>query len=242
MTTFLQQQLPSCTGNHFSAAVSTTPALVTTPLQKQLPVLHRRPPSCTSSHQFCTSDYQSWTSNCLPAPAMTFLHQQIPVATSSAPATTSPEPATTFLHQQIPAIISSSPATTSPEPATTFLHQQIPAATSSAPVEISPALATTYTTNTSIVPAIQTCSNDHHPATAFAEFVVNHLYFKSLQGQVYLSSLFNIYNVGVAYPLDRNILSDQTIFFKLKDMLHQQYILHHFSYRILTPFKKYFYI
>ena len=154
------QQLPFCTGDHFPAAATTTPALATTSLQKQLPVLHRRPPSCTSttssapatislqkqlpvlhrrppscsSYQFCTSSYQFCTSNRLPAsaatssapattclepatspePATTFLHQQIPAATSSAPATTSPEPATT----------SPEPATTSPEPATTFLHQQ----------------------------------------------------------------------------------------------------------------------
>ena len=66
-----QQQLPSCTGNHFPAAATNTPAPATNSLQKQLPVLHRRPPSCTSSYQFYSSNYQSWTSNHFPAPADT---------------------------------------------------------------------------------------------------------------------------------------------------------------------------
>ena len=64
---------------------------------QQQPVLHQRPPSCTSG-----------TSVLFPTPQT---------------------PAATFLHQQ-------TPATTSPEP------------------------ATTYPTNTSLVPAVQTCSSD----------------------------------------------------------------------------------
>ena len=35
------QQLPSCTGDHLTAAATTTPAPAATSLQKQLPVLHQ---------------------------------------------------------------------------------------------------------------------------------------------------------------------------------------------------------
>ena len=51
----------SCTGDHFTAAATTTPAPAATFLQKQLPVLHQqlpalhRRPSCSSVYQICTS-------------------------------------------------------------------------------------------------------------------------------------------------------------------------------------------
>ena len=73
----------------------------------------------TSNHQFCTSDYQSCTSNCLPTPAITFLHQQIQATTNSALATTSPAPATAFLHQR-------SPSWTRRYQQLLILHQQLP--------------------------------------------------------------------------------------------------------------------
>ena len=169
------QLLPSCTGDHFTAAATTTPAPATTSLQRQLLLLHRRPLPCRSSCQSCTSDrlpVLAITFLHQQTPVATFLHQQIPAATSSASATTSPKPVTTFLHQQ-------TPATTSPEPATTFLHQQTPATSSSGPantfqhqqipvvnqlppIQRIPVLYQLSRPD----PATRSCSNDHHPATA----------------------------------------------------------------------------
>ena len=68
------QRIPSCTGDYFIAAATTTPAPVTNSLQRQLPLLHRQPLPCRSSYQFCTSSYQPCTSDRLTAPAITFLH------------------------------------------------------------------------------------------------------------------------------------------------------------------------
>ena len=71
----------SCTGGHFPAEATTSPAPATflqqrlPVLQQQLPVLHQRSPSCTSRYQqlqilnqrplSCTSRYQSYTSDYL---------------------------------------------------------------------------------------------------------------------------------------------------------------------------------
>ena len=134
-----QTQLPASQSNSpfqsYFRKSNTLFAPVTTSLQLQLPLLHRRPLPCRSSYQSCTGDHlpapadtssYQFASNGLPALAITFLHQQISAATSSAPASTGPEPATTFLHQQIPVTTSFALATTSLGPATTFLHQQIP--------------------------------------------------------------------------------------------------------------------
>ena len=71
-TIFLHQQIPAAT-SFAPAATSTAPATFLQQrlpvMHHQLPILHQRPPSCTSdhlpapvdtsSHQFCTSDYQS---------------------------------------------------------------------------------------------------------------------------------------------------------------------------------------
>ena len=139
-------------------------APATTSQQRQLPLLHRRPPHCSGNYHSCTSSHfpaEAATSSApaatSPAPAATFLHQQIPAVTSSAPATTSLEPVTTFLHQQTPATISPEPVTAflhqqtpaatflhQQTPADTFLHQQIPAAISSAPATTSPGPVTTF--------------------------------------------------------------------------------------------------
>ena len=107
----------SCTGDHLTAAATTTPEPAAISLQKQLPVLHQqlpvlhqRPPSSTSRHQrpLSSSRHQqlpvlhqrppSCTSDYLPAPADTSGHFHAPAYTSSAHATTSPAPATAFLH------------------------------------------------------------------------------------------------------------------------------------------------
>ena len=136
------QQLPSCTGDHFTAAATTTPPPAVTFLQKQLPVLHWRPsfctsryqqlpvlhqhlpvlhslPSCSSDYQFCTSSRRSCTSDRLPAPTITFLHEQTP-------ATTSPEPAITFLRQQLPVLNQRPLSCTSRSQQQPVLHQQLP--------------------------------------------------------------------------------------------------------------------
>ena len=145
------QQLPSLTGDHFTAAATTTPAPPTTSLQRQLPLLHQWPLPCRSRFQFCTSSCLSCTSD-------HFLHHQTPAATflhPQTPATNSPEPATNFLHQQIP-------ATTSSGPANTFLHQQIPVLNQRPPIQRIPIL---YQLSRP-TPATRSCSNDHHPAAA----------------------------------------------------------------------------
>ena len=114
------QQLPSCTGDYFPAAATTTPAPATTFLQQwpisctssyqQLSVLNQRPPSCTSKYKqlpflnqrppSCTSRYQSCTSDYLPASAET---SPAPATTYST--TTSLVPATTCSNDQHPAAV-----------------------------------------------------------------------------------------------------------------------------------------
>ena len=102
---------------------------MTTSLQQQLPLLHRRPLPCRSSYQSCTGDH-------LPEPADTSSYKfctssyhpctgDLPAAaiTSSVPAAAGPAPAITFLRQQ-------TPATTSPETVTAFMHQRSPSCTS----------------------------------------------------------------------------------------------------------------
>ena len=139
---FLHQQIPAITS---SAPAATSPAPATflqqrlPVLHKQLPVLHQRPPSCTSDCLLApadTSDYQSWTSDHLPAPVDSSSHQ---FCTSNYQSWTS---------NHIPA-----PADTSNYQSWTSNHLPVPAETSLAP-------ATIYPMNTSLVPAIQTCSSD----------------------------------------------------------------------------------
>ena len=90
--------------------------------------LHWQPLPCRSSYQSCTGDH-------LPAASTTFLHQQIPATTSSAPTGNSPKPTTIFLHQQKP-----------------VLHQRPPIQRIPVLYQLSrPAQAT------------RSCSNDHHP-------------------------------------------------------------------------------
>ena len=115
---------------------NTTPAPAATSLQKQLPVLHRRLSSCTSSAPAATSSAPAATSS---APAATspasatflqqrllILHQQLPVLHQRPPSCTSyhfPAPAE-------PATTSPEPVTINPEPATALLHQRSPSCTS----------------------------------------------------------------------------------------------------------------
>ena len=77
VTTFLHQQPPSCTGDYFPTAATTSLEPTITFLTQQLPVLNQRSPSCssnyqsgTNSYQSCNSDHQSWQPD---------LHQQLPV-------------------------------------------------------------------------------------------------------------------------------------------------------------------
>ena len=81
-TTSLASAIQSCASKHLPAAATTSHAQATTSLQQQLRVLDKQPP-------FCTSSYQSWTSDYLPAPAVTS-----PIAVTSSPTTTRLAPAT----------------------------------------------------------------------------------------------------------------------------------------------------
>ena len=113
----------SCTGNHFSAAAAT--------------FLHQRLP-------FCTSSYQSWTSDHLPAPAAT-----------------SPEPATTFLHQQLPVLKQRPPSCTSSYQSWTSDHQSwLPDLYQQLPVlhQRSPSYSRSYQSYNS---RYQSCISDH---------------------------------------------------------------------------------
>ena len=58
-------------------------APATTSLQRQLPLLYRRPLPYRSSYQFCTSSGQSCTSDHLPAPTDTSGHLPAPADTSN---------------------------------------------------------------------------------------------------------------------------------------------------------------
>ena len=114
-----------------------------TSLQKQLPVLHRRPSSCTSSYQFCTSSYQPRTGD-LPAAAITSL----------APEVAGPAPATAFLnqwpfsctsrHQRLPVLNQRPPSCTSRYQQPPVLHQRLPVLNQRPP----------------------SCTSDHFPAPA----------------------------------------------------------------------------
>ena len=147
----------SCTSDHLPAPVDTSSHQFCTSNYQSCTSNYQ---SCTSDHlpapadissyQFCTSNYQSWTSDHFPAPADISNYH--------------PKPATTFLHQQIPATTSSAPATTSPEPETTFLHQQKLILHQWPPIQRIPVL---YQLSR-LAPATRSCSNDHHPAAAIA--------------------------------------------------------------------------
>ena len=84
----------SCTCDHFPAEAATSPPLATTSLQKQLPVLHRRPPSCNSDHLLTPAAASSAPAATNPAPVSTFPQQRPPSCTSSYH----------VLHQQLPAL------------------------------------------------------------------------------------------------------------------------------------------
>ena len=125
------QQLPSCTGDHFTAAATTTPVPAASSPQKQilvlhqqLPVLHQRSPSCTSRHQrplSYTSSNQFCTSDRLPAPADTSGHFPAPADTSGYQSCTSdrlPTPADISNYQFWTSEHLPAPADTSPKPAT----------------------------------------------------------------------------------------------------------------------------
>ena len=117
-TTTLQKQLP----------VLPQQLLI---LHQQLPVLNQRPPSRTSR-------YQSWTSDCFPAPADTSSYLSWTSDHLLAPADTSPELVTIFLHQQ-----------------KTVLHQwQL--------IQRLPVLHQLSRPT----PVTRSCFNDHHPAAA----------------------------------------------------------------------------
>ena len=150
-TIFLHQQISADTS---SAPAATSPAPATflhqrlPVLHQQLLVLHQWPPSCTSDHlpapvdtssyQFCTSNYQSWTNDYFPAPADTSNYQSWTSDHLPAPADTNPKPATIFLHQRKP-VLHQGPSI-----------QQI---------------IVLYQLSRH-APVTRSCSNDHHPALA----------------------------------------------------------------------------
>ena len=157
---FLHRRPLHCSGNYHSCAGGLFLALAAT----------SSAPAATS-YQPCTGDFPAPadTSVHFPAPADTGRPQQIPTDTSDR----LPAPADTSVHFSAPADTSSYQSWTSehhPAPADTIDRFPAPADTNNyqswtsehlpAPADTSPKPATTYPTNTSLVPAVQTCSSD----------------------------------------------------------------------------------
>ena len=159
------------TSSYFLAPAATS-------LQKQLPVLHRRPSSCTrryqqlpvmhqqlpalhrrpsysSDYQFCISSCRSCTSDHLLAPADSSNYQSWTSEHLPAPADTSSQQLCTSNYQSWTSNHLPVPADTSPKPATIFLHQR---------PSIQRILVLYQQTRPA--PATRSCSNDHHPASA----------------------------------------------------------------------------
>ena len=151
------QQLPSCTGDHFTAAVTTTPAPAATSLQKQLPVLNQRSPSCTSRYQQPPVLHQqlpvlnqqppSCTSDHLPAPVdisgyqfCTSNYQSWTSDYLPAPADISSYQFCTSNYQSWPSDHFPAPADTSPALETIFLHQRKPVLHQRPPIQWIPVL------------------------------------------------------------------------------------------------------
>ena len=89
------QQLPSCTGDHFPAAVTTTPAPATTSLRKQLQ-------SCIGDHLPAPAATSSAPAAISPGPVTAFLHQRSPSCTSRYQQLPVLNQWLPFLHQQLP--------------------------------------------------------------------------------------------------------------------------------------------